>query len=85
LGCCYRNGEGVEQDNEKAVEWFLKAAEQGNAEAQFALGVCYHNGEGVKQDYEQTIKWLQKAAEQGHKDAFHALHVARIERDMFKK
>ena len=27
----YANGKGVEKDDAKAVEWFRKAAEQGNA------------------------------------------------------
>ena len=35
LGRCYFFGVGVERDENKAVEWYFKAAEQGNAEAQF--------------------------------------------------
>ena len=33
----YDNGEGVEQDFKKAVYWYRKAAEQGDAEAQEIL------------------------------------------------
>ena len=33
LGCCYRCGEGVHKDAEKAVEWLRKAASQGHAGA----------------------------------------------------
>jgi len=33
LGFCYENGEGVPQDYAKALEWYGKAAEQGDAEA----------------------------------------------------
>jgi TPR repeat protein len=29
----YRDGEGIEQNDEEAKKWFLKAAEQGNEDA----------------------------------------------------
>ena len=29
LGVCYYNGEGVEKDLAKSVEWYTKAAEKG--------------------------------------------------------
>lgn len=53
------------QDSNEAVKWYLKAAEQGHADAQFYLGVAYDNGWGVRQDYSEAVKWYRKAAEQG--------------------
>ena len=53
----------------EAVEWFRKAAEQGEAHAQFMLGMCYFNGVGITQDKTEAVKWLQKAAKQGHEGA----------------
>lgn len=50
-----------------------KAAEQGNAKAQFAVGALYENGDGVKQDNAQALSWYRKAAEQGHDAAKAAL------------
>ena len=47
------------------MKWFRKAAEQGDADAQFNLGVMYRNGQGVKQDDFEAVKWYRKAAEQG--------------------
>ena len=41
-----------------------KAAEQGNADAQWGLGEKYENGEGVPQDYAQAFVWYRKAADQ---------------------
>ena len=38
LGKCYVNGNGVPQSYEKAVEWYMKAENQGSAEAQSNLG-----------------------------------------------
>ena len=71
-------GEGVEIDLEKAVEWFTKAAEQGNMNAQFYLGVCYECGEGIEQNYEKAAEWYIKAAEQG-------MHEAQFNIAMFYK
>ena len=50
-------------------EKYRKAAEQGDAGAQYNLGSCYAMGEGVVKDEAEAVKWLRKAAEQGHSDA----------------
>ena len=68
LGRAYNNGRGVEQSDEKAVEWFRRAANQGDADAQFELGCAYDSGKGVKKDAEEAVKWYRKAAEQGDAD-----------------
>ena len=48
-----------------SLEADLKAAEQGDAEAQFNLGLMYENGKGVRRDYAEAMKWYRKAAEEG--------------------
>ena len=40
------------------------AADQGKAEAQFALGLMYNEGEGVAQSKEEAVKWCRLAADQ---------------------
>jgi uncharacterized protein len=54
----------VPTDYAEAIRWFRKAAEQGNAKAQFSLASKYHLGEEVTQDYGEAIRWYRKAAEQ---------------------
>jgi UDP-3-O-acyl-N-acetylglucosamine deacetylase len=54
LGVRYNNGEGVEQDYERAMEYYELAADQGHAKAQNNLGSCYFYGNGVEQDYEKA-------------------------------
>ena len=44
LGSIYDYGQGVPQSNQEAVKWYRKAADQGNAQAQFSLGVMYDKG-----------------------------------------
>ncbi len=51
-------GLGVRADYAKAVTWFRKAAEQGNAKAQTNLGFMYVLGQSVPQDYAQAHMWL---------------------------
>ena len=51
------------------IDRLRKAAEKGDANAQFELGYCYYNGTGVAQDYEQAVGLFRKAAEQGNVDA----------------
>lgn len=46
-----------------------KAAEQGEADAQYRLGTCYANGDGVETNEAEALKWYYKAAEQGHEGA----------------
>jgi hypothetical protein len=69
----YYNGNGVIQDYKQAVAWYQKAADQGNAGAQYNLGFMYKNGYGVNKDSKQAVAWYQKAADQGDVDAKQAL------------
>ncbi len=48
-----------------AIQWYRRAAAQGDALAQFQLGVSYANGQGVKQSSEEAVRWYRRAAEQG--------------------
>jgi TPR repeat protein len=49
----------------EAVSWYRKAADGGNAAAQYNLGVMYANGRGVSKNDAQAVAWFRKAAEQG--------------------
>ena len=61
----YSEGMGAQKDPPKAVEWYLKAAAQGNANAAFNLGVAYSNGVGAKQDIQEAARWFRRAAGAG--------------------
>ena len=53
----------------QAFEWWLKAAENGYADAQFNLSIMYVEGIGIAKDDCKAVEWYQKAAEQGHIEA----------------
>ena len=55
--------------DEKALEFFQKAAEQGHAEAQYMLGEIYSNNHGVAVNSQKSKEWYLKAAEQYQKAA----------------
>ena len=58
----------AKKDYIQAFECYLKSAEQGLKEGQYATGVCYYNGMGVSKDYNRAFEWLLKSAEQGLKE-----------------
>jgi TPR repeat protein len=65
----YVNGEGVEKDLSEALLWYERAAEQGDANAQFMLGKMHAAGQGVEQDLPQAYVWMNMAASAGHREA----------------
>lgn len=59
---------------EKAVPLWRRAAELGDALAQYNLGVVYAQGlGGMKSDLREAATWYRKAAEQGNADAQYSL------------
>ncbi len=69
LGEQYYNGDGVEEDIEKAVEYYKLAADRGYDEAQFCLGEYYTEEENE----ELGVKYYKLAASQGHALAYFRL------------
>ena len=65
----YEYGKGTAEDYTQAVQWYKKAAEQGDTQAQLNLALMYKYGTGVSEDYSQAVFWYKKAAEQGNTKA----------------
>jgi len=62
LGMMYRLGGGVPQDFAQAFVWFLMAADQGAAAAQYNLGSMFAMGQGAPKDHAQAYLWFSLAA-----------------------
>ena len=74
LGIMYARGQGVENNPEKALYWYRKAAEQNNADALSTLGNIYKNGQlGVTKNTAEAFDFYLKAANLGHADAMSTL------------
>lgn len=72
LGMCYATGTGVEQNQEKAEEWFDKIKDPFD---QFMIGNCFLaplHFDFIR-DEVMAMKWYRKAAEQGYADAQYML------------
>ena len=89
LGESYRRGLGVAADDEQAIVWYRKAAEQGHLVAQWALGTQSASVETAKWrgkaasnprwtheiSSDEAVKWMHKAAEGGYAEAQYDLGV----------
>lgn len=74
LGDIYHDGfEGKGPKYVEAAYWYRKAADQGNARAQYAIGRAHDRGLGVTLDRQEAIKWYQRSAKQSDKEAILAL------------
>ena len=81
LGMMFESGQGVPQDFNEAIRWYLLAADQKLIKAQeklnlllkkaaepqinLSLGMMFENGQGVPQDFNEAIRWYRLAADQG--------------------
>ena len=81
IGEDYERGRNVTQDYKKAVEWYEKAIEYGNTDAEFSLGRCYYQGEGVEQNIPKAIELYRIAAEKDNVEAQSYLGIHLIEED----
>ena len=70
LGRAYHEGNlGLNADAEEAYRWYVKAAKNGQIEAENVLGVFYAEGIFVEKNIEEAIKWYRIAALSGNEVA----------------
>lgn len=61
IGLCYLNGNGVEQNDEKAFEWLSKSCDRNYG--YYNLAQCYLKGIGTNKNMEKAVEYLEKAVE----------------------
>ena len=70
LGCFYNEGRcGLSHDSAKALEFWHRAAELGNATAYYSIGYAYDHGEGVEHDTAKAKHYWELAAVEGRVNA----------------
>lgn len=79
MGLLYYHGHAVRENDARAFEWFLRAAEQGNTDGQFHLGNMYMYGLGVPATESEPDRvaalWFFEAARRGHAEAQYNLGI----------
>lgn len=66
LGRVYYTGNGVDEDNERAIEYFQIAYDLGSMEAAGELGFIYLTGDHVQKNEVKGIELIMQAAESGN-------------------
>jgi hypothetical protein len=66
----------ISQDYEDSFGWYLTAAYQGDAAAEYALGRAYAGGEGVEKNSAKALYWIKHSAEKNYVAAAETLAVA---------
>jgi len=69
----------IKKDLQKAFEWYMKAAQAGNAECLYQVAQCYMNGRGVPKDDNKYFEFELKAAAAGNTNAMDHISRAYIE------
>lgn len=76
LGKVYYFGLAGNRDDNEALVWFKKAAEQGDAKGQYHLGQMYTEGKGgLKESEKEASEWYEKSATQGYAPAQYYLAI----------
>ncbi len=79
MGLLHYHGHAVVESDALAFAWFLRAAEQGNADGQFHLGNMYMYGLGVPSTESEPDRvaalWFFEAARRGHVEAQYNLGI----------
>ena len=55
-------GDAPPEYDAEAISELRRAAEQGDAHAQYNLGLAYWDGEGVRRDHAEAVAWWRRAA-----------------------
>jgi TPR repeat protein len=76
LGLLYQTGQGVPQDQLRAVELFRQSAKQGYPFAFTALANSYHEGMGVEKSLRKALYWFLLSAEFDPNAAFMVKAIA---------
>ncbi|WP_440997831.1 tetratricopeptide repeat protein [Arhodomonas sp. SL1] len=65
----------LEGDYQQAFPALQRAAESGQARAQYAVGYMYYYGQGVGQDDRRAMQWIRRAADGGDPRAREAMDL----------
>lgn len=65
LANLFQQGQGVSEDQRRALRYIERAAHLGDERAQYELGMAYETGTIVERDIDLAASWLRRSAEGG--------------------
>ena len=79
IALLYLSGKGVPKDDNTALKWFSKAADQGDAEAQYNLGLLRRNSKDLAGwNDPRVVELFERAGKSGHPGAQYELGLLYI-------
>ena len=66
LGLMYKDGIGVDKDNEEALGWFTLGSDNGHMLSKYALGLLYYHGKGTSLNFNKAMNLFLDASFMGH-------------------
>ncbi len=70
IGWMYHNGYGLRVNDNLALEWWIKASEQGNTDASFSIAMLYNQGEGpISKNLTKAVDYYLLATADKHNEA----------------
>ena len=79
IGVLYNEGDGVEKDYARALQWYEKAAKQGFAPALTSIGHMYENGQGMEINLTKAKEYYEKGCNAGSKSGCRKLENVKKE------
>jgi TPR repeat protein len=65
LGYIHENGFGVDKDYDRALAWYRKSSDNGDALARYMIGLFHYHGRRIPVNYTETLSWMHKALANG--------------------
>ena len=69
LALLYEEGDGVQENLERALKLYERASELGDSDALNNFGLMYEEGRGVEMDIHKAIEYYEKAVEQNNAES----------------
>lgn len=79
LAYMYHHGKGVEQNSIRAVEWYMKSAENGCSRAKWELAKAFRDGTIAVKSDDYYLHYLKKASSAGIPEARFELSLLNLE------
>lgn len=83
VGGWYYRGRHVPQNYETALQWWSRAAQQGNALAIGNMGLCYQTGHGIMADSTRAVQLYDRSIAAGNPMLFQSLEAQATRGNLF--